>query len=107
MKSNRKNLRAAVELSCMPINAGKIQKGRNAVLELDCKWVLGNIEEIAKNCLNLKDYWEYRRLLELCELLDASLTKRIAQWGLCSDDPDIHEASEDFINNGTEQKNSS
>jgi len=40
--------------------------------------------------------WEYRRLLELYEMLDHSLLLRLIARGLSSDDCDLRMAAEDF-----------
>jgi hypothetical protein len=51
---------------------------------------------VAVESLNLTDYWEYRRLLELADLLDVGLVQRLIPLGLKSDDPDVREAAEDY-----------
>lgn len=59
-------------------------------------WVLAHIERAAADVLDLADYWEYRRLLELSELLDLALTQQLVPLGLRRSDPDVREAAEDF-----------
>lgn len=58
--------------------------------------MLEHIEQVAIAALDLSDYWEYRRLLELAELLDPGLLQRFVSLGLGNPDPDVHEAAEDF-----------
>src|SRR5262249_52691036 len=89
-------LRAAVQLACQPTNAGRIVAGRNQVLAMPRPWVLAHIERVASEALDLSDYWEYRRLLELAELLGPELVRRLVPLGLGSSDPDVREAAEDF-----------
>ena len=89
-------LRAAVQLACQPQNAGRIVAGRQQVLAMPRPWVLERIERVAAEALDLADYWEYRRLLELADLLDAGLARRLVPVGLASSDPDVREAAEDF-----------
>ncbi len=96
MSSKRKKLRSGIETACQPTGAGQIIRGRDAVLAMDHRYVLENIEAVARECLDIEDCWVYRRLLELCEMLDADLTQRVAHWGLDSKDSDVREASEDF-----------
>ena len=96
MNPDEGELRGAIVLACQCQNVARIQVGRQRVQEMERKFVIGKIEEIAKGCLNLSDYWEYRRLLELCELLDRNLTDRIAAWGSRSVDSDTLEAYLDF-----------
>lgn len=90
------DLRLAVELACQSQNVGRITAGRSRVLEMPRDWVLHCIEAVAIESLNLSDYWEYRRLLELVKLLDAKLLERFISLGLESSDDDVREAAEDF-----------
>lgn len=87
-------LRAAIQLACQPQNAGRIVAGRNLVLTMPRPWVLVRFERVAAGALDLSDYWVYRRLLELAELLDAGLVERLIPLGLASSDPDVREAAD-------------
>lgn len=89
-------LRSAVENACQPQNAWRIEQGREAVLAMPRAWVLQHIAAVAEEALDLLDYWEYRRLLELLTLLDPELVRRFVARGLASSDPDVREAAEDF-----------
>ena len=89
-------LRSAVQLACQPQNAGRIVAGRKQVLDLPRDWVVGNFVQVAAEALDLSDNWEYRRLLELAELLDAALVKQLILVGLQSEDPELREAAEDY-----------
>ena len=100
MPDNLAELCCAIQDACQATGASKILQGRRAVLELDRTFVLGNIENVARASLNLDDYWEYRRLLELCSLLDPQITQRIAGWGIGHHDPDVREAALDFTEQG-------
>ncbi|HZY85943.1 MAG TPA: hypothetical protein VFE78_14000 [Gemmataceae bacterium] len=90
-------LRSAIQLACQPQNAGRIVAGRQLVLAMPRARVLERIERVAAEALDLSDYWQYRRLLELAELLDAELVRRLVPVGLSSSDPDVREAAEDFL----------
>jgi hypothetical protein len=89
-------LRAATRLACQPQSAGRIIAGRRQVLAFPRSWVLKCIEQVAVEVLDLSDYWEYRRLLELAQLLDPTLLQRFASLGLNSRDPEVREAAADF-----------
>lgn len=89
-------LRAAIQLACQPQNAHRIMVGRQQVLTMPRVGVLLRIERVAAETLDLADYWEYRRLLELAELLDTKLVQRLVSLGLASSEPDVREAAEDF-----------
>jgi hypothetical protein len=88
--------RSAIRLACQAQNAGRIVAGREQVLALPRAWVLERIEQVAVEALDLSDYWEYLRLLELAELLDERLVQRFVTLGLDSGDPDVREAAQDF-----------
>jgi len=90
------SLRAAVELACQPQNAWRIVRGRESVLAMPRHWVLEHVASVAAAALDLSDHWEYRRLLELLDLLDPELVRRFISLGLSSADPDVREATEDF-----------
>jgi hypothetical protein len=89
-------LRLAVQLACRPQNAGRIVAGRQQVLAMPRTWVIEYLERVAAASLNLSDYWEYRRLLELADLLDQELVQRLVLLGLDSTNADVREAAEDY-----------
>jgi len=91
------SLKASVEKACQPTYVPFIVEGRAEVLGMPRAWLLENIEWIADDALHLADYWEYRRLLELYEVLDARgpINSLIAR-GLLSTDEDVREAAEDW-----------
>jgi hypothetical protein len=89
-------LRTAIQLACQPQNAGRIMAGRQQVLAMPRPWVIERIEQVVTEALDLSDYWEYRRLLELADLLDADIVQRLVSLGLGSYDADVREAAEDF-----------
>ena len=62
-------LRSAIRLACQPQSIRRIVAGRKQVLDLPHDLVLENIESVAVEVLDLSDYWEYRRLLELAAML--------------------------------------
>jgi hypothetical protein len=66
------------------------------VLAMPRAWVLEKIEQVAAKSLDLSDYWEYRRLLELADLLDQGLVRRLVLLGLKNSDDDVREAAEDY-----------
>ena len=88
----RKNLLDACQASYTP----NISKARDNILELPKKWVLDNIHPIATEVLSLSDEWEYRRLLELYQMLDKELLTKLITIGLKSNNPEIKEAAYDF-----------
>jgi len=96
MSSRDSDLLAAVQTACQPTYVPTIERGRKAVLALPREWVVANIERVVETGLDLTDYWQYRRLLELYSLLDPALVHRLVKVGEASNDPEIAEAARDF-----------
>jgi hypothetical protein len=76
---------------------GSIGAVRELICSLPRTWLLNNIEREAEPYLHDGTYDEYRRFLELYELLDASMMHRLARRAAAQSDPDIREAGEDFL----------
>jgi hypothetical protein len=90
-------LKVALERSCCAQNARNITLGREIIMALPREWVLPRIDGVAQRVLNLTgDDWEYRRLLEVYDVLDRSLLKKLVAAGLTSDNEGIREAAEEF-----------
>ena len=88
-------LREAVALACQPQNAGRIVQGRDRVAAMPREWVLANIDAIARGVLDLGDYWEYGRYLELLDHLGArDKVSAIVAEGLKSADVDVRDMAE-------------
>lgn len=72
----------------------------NVILSLPKDFLLANIEKSAEPVLNNaveEAYVEYRCLLTLYLKIDHHLTYRLAQRALQSEDEDVREAGEDFM----------
>src|SRR5262249_56320922 len=76
---------------------GAIQIPRDMILSLPREWVLANIEQEVEPLLRDGTDDEYRRFLELYELLDRELTLKLARRAAAHPDPNIREAGEDFL----------
>jgi hypothetical protein len=90
-------LHGFLELACQAQNGVNIEIGRSGIKAIPRKWILENIESEAEFLINLQDEWEFRRLLEVYWELDLPLVRRLASVGLDSSNPEIREASEDFL----------
>ena len=95
----REQIQNALQYACTAQSMPAISRGRTEILALPRTQVLEHIEVIAATTLTFEE-WEYRRLLEVYEQLDAALLKRLVAKGAASDDPDIREAAEDFRHRG-------
>lgn len=86
-----------LERGCQCQNIRNIILGREAAAELPRKWLLKRIERVAAQTLDLdNDDWEYRRLLEIAEILDKDFLALLIRRGLASRNPEIVEAANDF-----------
>jgi hypothetical protein len=86
-----------LSLACEPTYAPTITNARAAILALPKEWVLKHLNPSIARILKSDDDWAYRRLLELCSLLDRDLTLKIAAIAAAHQHPDIREAGTDFL----------
>jgi hypothetical protein len=93
-------LAVGLELACQCQHIRTISAGRRAIVDLPRPWVLGNLLRVAGEALNLSDEWEYRRLLEVCELINAGLPAALIHQGRGSVNAEVREAAEDFSETG-------
>ena len=84
-------------LACRAGHVGNIQLGRNALLAMPRSWLTERIEAIAARAIDERDEWEFLRLLELYDRLEAELVLRVALRGRVSSNPEIAEAAQDFL----------
>ena len=82
--------------ACQPQNVTPITIGRNCLKQFPVEWVSPKIKQTVFRFINITDDWDYRRLLELCELISTDLLKWAITLGADSTNPDIIEAVDDF-----------
>jgi hypothetical protein len=85
-----------LELACQATHVRNILRGRNGILQLPREWLLTHIEDAAEPLLQTNDPWEWQRLLEVYEMLDAALALRLSERAKEHIDPEIREAGVDF-----------
>jgi hypothetical protein len=76
---------------------GGTSPARELILSLPRDLVLRQIEALTEPLLRDGTYDEYRRFLELYQLLDRDLMLSLARRAAAHEDPDIREAGEDFL----------
>ena len=86
-----------LELACQAQSIYNIGLGRNSLMAIPRDWLLERIEQVAEPLIQRDQEYEFRRLLELYELLDAGLLRRVAERGRLSHNREIREAAEDFL----------
>ena len=82
--------------ACCGQNVLPIEISRELLLAFPKKWISSKIKKLAFRSIDINDDWDYRRLLELSELI----SKELLIWAIAlsdnSENPDIIEASYDF-----------
>lgn len=78
------------------LNHSDIQLCREVILGLPRGWLLDNIKGSLDKVLSNSLSEEYRRLLELCELIDIHLTKSLIEQALGHQDSQVRQVGEDF-----------
>ena len=82
--------------ACNPTSIMPITIGRKCLKQFPVEWVSPKIKQTVFRFINITDDWDYRRLLELCELISTDLLKWAITLGADSTNSDIIEAIDDF-----------
>ena len=85
-----------ISWACDPTNIMPITIARNCLEQFPVDWVSPKIKQTVFRFIDINDDWDYRRLLELCELISLDLLKWAIELNERSTDPDIAEAVDDF-----------
>ena len=64
-----------VSWACDPTNIMPITIARNCLEQFPVDWVSPKIKQTVFRFIDINDDWDYRRLLELCELISLDLLK--------------------------------
>ena len=83
--------------ACQSQNDRPITLGRQYLTMLPKEWVIDRIKEVVTTVLDLNDDWEYRRFLELSEMISIDLLRWAHEKGRGSNNPDVLEAYNDYI----------
>lgn len=89
-------LRRLIEWACQPQNDTLIILARKKINEIDKDWMKVHFFDVAKECIDFSDYWEYRRLLELIVLVLPEVKTMALKICGDSEDEDIREVIEDY-----------
>ena len=89
-------LKAILSRGCQAQNSLNITLSREAYQRLPVAWLSQHLSPIVDSTLDLRDEWEYRRLVEMLFVANSPETQKYIDIGHASDDPDIREAAEDF-----------
>lgn len=92
-----------ISWACQPTNIMPITIARNCLKQFPIEWVSLKIKQTVFRFIDITDDWDYRRLLELCELISLDLLKWAIELNEKSTNSDIAEAVDDF-NEGLQAK---
>ena len=96
--------RRLIEWACQPQNDTLIILARKKINEIDKDWMKVHFCDVAKECIDFSDYWEYRRLLELIVLVLPEVKTMALKICEDSEDEDIREVIEDYKEESVSQK---
>lgn len=82
--------------ACCGQNISPIIISRKWLSMFPTEWISGKIQKLASQYINITDEWEYRRLLELAEIISPKLLVWAIELADESEDLDIKEAATDF-----------
>lgn len=89
-------LKVLIKNSCLGQNYAPIELGRKKINEIDKEWLKQYFLEVAINCIDFSDDWEYRRLMELIVCVIPELKEEALALVENSADEDIQEVVQDY-----------
>ena len=81
---------------CEAQNELPITISRECLKQFPADWITEKIMRLVFKSINLYDEWEYRRFLEIAELISDDLLEWVISIAHYSKDPEIIEAASDF-----------
>lgn len=82
--------------ACCGQNTLPITIARECLTQFPAEWVSQRIRQTYTRFIDIVDDWEYRRLLEVCELISRDLLRWAVALNAASTNPDIAEAVNDY-----------
>lgn len=82
--------------ACQPTNTTPITIARECLKQFPTDWISNKIKQTVLSSIDISDYWEFRRLLELSEIISIDLLEWVITLGEGAKDLDIIEAVDDF-----------
>lgn len=81
---------------CNSTHIAPITYSRNCLSQLSSEWLCVKIKDLVFQSVNIYDDWEYRRFLELSEIISKDLLEWAISISIYSSNSDIIEATADF-----------
>lgn len=83
--------------ACNPTNISPISTARKCLTQFPVEWISNKIKKVYAASIDIADDWDYRRLLELSELISNDMLCWALDLNKESSNDDIKEAISDFI----------
>ncbi|MGG4460866.1 hypothetical protein ABEX29_21450 [Brevibacillus porteri] len=96
LETGVKVLTVLLESACHGQNIGPIVLARGLLKNISSEWLYQHLPVIVRECIDLDDEWEYRRLLEVVQEIVPLLLKEYVLLGLHSKNEEVREAAEDY-----------
>ena len=75
-----------------------IYMGRDYLTRFPKDWITEKIKHTAPSYIDITDYWDYQRLLELSKIISDELLRWSVLLGKDADDPEIADAADEYFN---------
>jgi hypothetical protein len=85
-----------LEEACQSQHLGKILAARTAMRTLPRAWLARVLQDAIEEVVDLKDEWEYRRLMELLKDLQSDLYHSYIAFGIAAGSGEIYEVATDL-----------
>jgi len=89
-------IKILLSYACTPTHIAPITYARNLISQIQTEWICEKIKNLIFKSINIYDDWDYRRFLELSEMISDDLLDWAISISNHSQNPDIIEAAEDF-----------
>ena len=89
-------LKVLIDNACCGQNYAPIELGRKKINEINKEWLNRYFLEVAASCIDFSDEWEYRRLVELVDLVVPKLMPQVLDIGKDSENEEVREVVDDY-----------
>jgi hypothetical protein len=87
---------ALLRYACCCAHNSPIIIARNMLSSLPHDWIADRIRLLSSSAIDFSDDWDYRRLLELAQIISDDLLNWVIEQSIGSDSVEILEAANDF-----------
>jgi hypothetical protein len=96
-KKSNDVIKSLIKYACWATNDLLIILSRNLFSSMKKEWVSSKIKLLAEDVIDFNDEWEYRRLLELADIISEDLLEWAIKKSVGSYNEEVLEAANDFL----------